>query len=67
MGSAAINEIYARHGMIFGDESYSGMYENCAWYKPMYTKDEFKSSWFNQFENANHFCEDCYNNIFLEM
>ena len=53
--------------MIFGDESYSGMYENCAWYKPMYTKDEFKSSWFNQFENANHYCEDCYNNIFLEM
>lgn len=49
----AINEIYARHGMIFTDSFYAGLYEDCVWYTPVYTKDEIKSSWFNEYENAN--------------
>lgn len=49
----AINEIYARHGMIFTDSVYSEMYESCVWYTPVYTKEEIKDSWFNVYEKAN--------------
>ncbi len=48
-----INEIYARHGMIFEDSYYKNYYKNCEWYKPVYQRNEIKSSWFNQYENAN--------------
>ena len=48
-----INEIYARHGVIFEDSYYKEFYEKCVWYEPVYTQDEFKTSWFNKYENAN--------------
>lgn len=48
-----INEIYARHGMIFEDSFYKKFYEKCSWYTPVYTQKEFKSAWLNKYENAN--------------
>lgn len=46
----AINELYARHGMIFEDVR---IYDNCKWYIPAYPKDEFKESWFSSIEKTN--------------
>ena len=48
-----INEIYARHGMIFEESDLKNLYAHSDWYKPMYKKDEIQSSWFNSYENAN--------------
>lgn len=48
-----INEIYARHGMIFTDSFYKKYYEKCSWYTPVYKQEEIKSSWLNKYENAN--------------
>lgn len=49
----AINEIYARHGYIFEVEPYQSYFSNCEWYTPMYTRDQFQTSWLNTYEASN--------------
>lgn len=49
----AINEIYARHGYTFDLEPYQSYFAGCEWYTPMYTRDQFKSSWLNTYEEHN--------------
>lgn len=49
----AINEIYARHGYIFGDEKYNKLFRSFDWYVPMYKPDKFDNDWLNKNEKAN--------------
>ncbi len=49
----AINEIYARHGWIFGSESYDKLFRGYKWYTPMYEPEKFDNSWLNEYEKAN--------------
>lgn len=49
----AINEIYARHGYIFGNEHYDKLFRGFEWYVPMYEPEKFDESWLNEFEKAN--------------
>lgn len=49
----AINEIYARHGYIFGDEKYDKLFRGFDWYVPMYKPDKFDNDWLNKNEKAN--------------
>ena len=49
----AINEIYARHGLIFREEEFDDFYNSCEWYEPTYTLDVFDDGWFNEFEREN--------------
>ena len=49
----AINEIYARHGWIFGSEYYDKLFRGFDWYIPMYKPDEFDNSWLNKYEKEN--------------
>lgn len=50
----AINEIYARRGRIFQDESIREYFESKSWYVPRYTADEFYDNvTFNPYEQAN--------------
>ena len=49
----AINEIYARHGWIFGSEYYDKLFRGFEWYTPMYEPDKFDNSWLNEHEKAN--------------
>ena len=39
----ARNEIYARHGRMFKDESIQEYFDSKDWYEPKYTADEFES------------------------
>lgn len=48
-----INEIYARHGLVFNDSYYSKLFGGFEWYTPVYSTKQFKNSWFNKYENAN--------------
>ncbi|MCR5624684.1 MAG: YARHG domain-containing protein [Lachnospiraceae bacterium] len=49
----AINEIYARHGYIFGDNKYSKIFMNKTWYEPTVSPDDFDESVFNKYEKMN--------------
>ena len=49
----AINEIYARHGWIFGSEYYDKLFRGFEWYTPMYEPEKFDNSWLNEYEKAN--------------
>lgn len=49
----AINEIFARHGRIFESEPYKSKFEECEWYIPTYTADEFDESVFSDVEQKN--------------
>ena len=49
----AINEIYARHGWIFGNEYYNKLFRGFEWYVPMYEPDKFDNAWLNEHEKAN--------------
>ena len=49
----AINEIYARHGYIFGDSKYDKLFRSFDWYVPMYKPDKFDNDWLNKNEKAN--------------
>lgn len=52
--SIAINEIYARHGLIFNDSDLSAYFEACSWYRPSLTYDDFESEvQFNKVEQQN--------------
>lgn len=49
----ARNEIYARHGRIFKDESLQEYFENFDWYYPTIQPDDFEESMLNDYEIAN--------------
>ncbi len=49
----AINEIYARHGWIFGSKYYDKLFREFEWYTPMYEPDKFDNSWLNDYEKEN--------------
>lgn len=49
----ARNEIYARHGRMFNDDSLQDYFNGQAWYTPIYTPDEFKESWLSDVEVDN--------------
>lgn len=49
----AINEIYARHGRIFGTESVQNYFEGKSWYKGTTDADHFSDSVFSSVENQN--------------
>lgn len=49
----AVNEIYARHGYIFKDESLRTYYEQYDWYKETVKPEDFSSSVFNDIEMRN--------------
>lgn len=49
----ARNEIYARRGRKFKDESLQDYFEGCSWYKGAIDPDNFKDELFNIYENAN--------------
>ena len=53
MLALARNEIYARHGYIFQDPTFSDYFNSKSWYTPQYTADQFDSSVFNQYERQN--------------
>jgi hypothetical protein len=47
------NEIYARHGYIFGTEPYKSYYESQPWYQGTISPDQFSDSVFNEYEYEN--------------
>ncbi|MBR6404433.1 MAG: YARHG domain-containing protein [Eubacterium sp.] len=49
----ARNEIYARHGYIFQDESFRKYFISKTWYIPKYTGDQFDDSVLNSYERQN--------------
>lgn len=49
----ARNEIYARHGRIFADESLMNYFSQFDWYEPTIDPDEFEESMLNEYEIAN--------------
>lgn len=49
----AKNEIFARHGYIFKDETLKSYFETKSWYEGKIQSDDFKTSVFNEFENKN--------------
>ena len=51
--SLARNEIYARHGRKFKDESIQAYFDSCSWYKGETEPDDFDESTLNVFEKAN--------------
>lgn len=49
----ARNELYARHGRIFTDETLKSHFESCSWYRGTVTAEEFDDSVLNEYEIAN--------------
>ena len=49
----AINEIYARHGLIFGNNQYKDYFAKKSWYKGDTKSYDVAASRFNEYENAN--------------
>lgn len=49
----AKNEIYARHGYIFGNRDLYNYFMGCAWYEPTIEASEFDTSVFNKYEVHN--------------
>lgn len=48
-----LNEMYARHGYIFNNESYQQYFSAQSWYVPRYTSDAEAEAQFNSVEIAN--------------
>ncbi len=51
--SLARNEIYARHGRRFKDESIQAYFDSCSWYKGETEPEDFDENFLNIFEKAN--------------
>lgn len=49
----AKNEIYAKHGYIFGNEDLQNYFMGCAWYEPVEEGGNFDDSVFNDYEKKN--------------
>jgi hypothetical protein len=49
----AINELYARHGYIFKDDTLRAYYEQYDWYDPTVKPDDFTIALFNDVEKEN--------------
>ena len=49
----AINELYARHGYIFNDETLNEYYAQFDWYDPQVAADDFSMDLFNEVETEN--------------
>lgn len=49
----ARNEIYARHGRMFNDETLQEYFDKCSWYETLIKADDFDESILNEFEEAN--------------
>ena len=49
----ARNEIYARHGRMFDDESLQAYFDSLDWYSPSIAPDDFDESSLNDYERAN--------------
>lgn len=49
----ARNEIYARHGRIFTSEDLRDYFEMQSWYEGIYSEEEFKEEWLNDYEIKN--------------
>lgn len=49
----ARNELFARHGRIFQDESLRAYFENLEWYQGTVLPEDFDESVFNEYEFAN--------------
>lgn len=49
----AINEIYARHGYTFRDDTIRAQFEEYDWYEPTVAADDFSESAFSQTEKDN--------------
>lgn len=49
----AINELYARHGYVFKDDTLSAYYEQFDWYEQKVEPDDFSMELFNEVEKAN--------------
>lgn len=49
----ARNEIYARHGRMFQDDSLQAYFNSCNWYTPSIAPEDFKESMLNAVEIAN--------------
>ncbi len=49
----ARNEIYARHGRTFSDESLQSYFNSCSWYRGTVSPDNFNEEVFNEYEKAN--------------
>ena len=49
----ARNEIYARHGRMFQDDSLQAYFNSCSWYTPSIAPEDFKESILNEVEIAN--------------
>lgn len=49
----AKNEIYARHGYIFGNEDLQNYFLGCVWYEPKVSSAEFDDAVFNDYEKKN--------------
>ncbi len=49
----AKNEIYARHGYIFQNESLNNYFKGQLWYAPLVKAEEFDDSVFNEYEKEN--------------
>ena len=47
------NEIYARHGYLFKNESWNEFFSVYRWYEGKYPEEKFSTDWFNEFEQAN--------------
>lgn len=49
----ARNEVYARHGRSFEDDTLRQYFNACNWYDPILDPDEFDESVFNEYEKEN--------------
>lgn len=49
----ARNEIYARHGRLFDDESLQAYFDSQSWYYGTVLSSEFSESWLNDYEAEN--------------
>lgn len=49
----ARNEIYARHGRKFENQTLQDYFNQCAWYYPTINSKDFKESMLNSYEKAN--------------
>lgn len=51
--SLAVNEIYARHGRLFKDQSIQDYFNGCSWYSGYILPEEFDDSVFSDIEKKN--------------
>lgn len=49
----ARNEIYARHGRMFDDQTLQAYFDSCSWYSPTIAPEDFTEGMLNQYEKAN--------------